>query len=294
MTPGPAAAADWVMTELPRTQPPTDPESLLVQIGTVLGWFRSTSEAQEKAERWRKPFLTRLRFAINDPERRGRPTRFEFNSSNEDLIQGACYVEDGHSQQLREGKGRREHMDTYLAYVRSLTGRQFEGVCRGVLDLLGCENPVVTPRGNDQGIDFHGRMEMRGRLNMQYVQTAVDEAMHSYIVGQAKQIAGNVGTSEIRDLVGAVEIARLGISADEGQALRDLGMRPYDSVWRFFVTTGDFSRDSLKLLNRLGLVGIDGEMVASILADHAVADVNGVCDRSAFDSWLASHLPADG
>lgn len=292
MKPGPAAAAEWVMTELPMMQGPTDPESLLVQIGALLGWFPSTSAAQEKAERWRRPFLTRLRFAINDPERRGRPTRFEFNSSNEELIQGACFVEDGHSQELREGKRRRQHMDTYVTYIRSLTGRQFETVCRGLLDLLGCEEPVVTPRGNDQGIDFHGRMEMRGRLNMQYVQTAVDQAMRSYIVGQAKQIAGNVGTSEIRDFVGAVELARLGISADEGKALQELGMRPLDSVWRFFVTTGDFSRDSLKLLTRVGLVGIDGATVASILADHAVADVDGVCDRDKFDQWLGSHVPA--
>jgi hypothetical protein len=291
MTPGPAVAVDWIMTELPRTQSPIDPEVLLVQIGTRLNWFSSSEDAQEKAERWRTPFLTRLRFVINDPERRGRPTRFEFNSSTDYLIQGACYVEEGHSSELRDSKRRRQHMDTYLAFIRSLTGRQFEGVCRGVLDLLGCEDPILTPRGGDQGIDFHGRIEMRGRLNMQYVQEAVDEAMHSWVVGQAKQIEGNVSTSEIRDLVGAVEIARLGISADEGQALRELGMRPYDSVWRFFVTTGKFSRDSSKLIYRLGLLGFDGEAVASILADHQVADVDGACDRGAFDTWVASHLP---
>lgn len=294
MAPGPAAAADWVMTKMPRTQPPTDPETLLVKIGTELQWFASDEEAQEKAERWRTAFLKRLRFMINDPERRGRPTRFEFSNSRDDMIQGSCYEEDSHSDALRESKIRRRHMDTYLEFIRTLTGRQFEGVCRGLLALLGCEDPVLTPKGNDQGIDFHGRIQMRGRLNMQYVQTAVDEAMHTWIVGQAKQIEGTVSTPEIRDLIGAVEMARLGISADEGQALRELGMRPYDSVWRFFITTGSFSRDALKLINRLGLLGLDGDMVASILADHEVANVAGVCDPDAFAAWVASHLPADG
>lgn len=294
MKPGPAAAADWVMTEMSRTHPPTDPESLLVEIGTPLKWYASDEDAQEKAERWRKPFLTRLRFSINDPERRGRPTRFEFNSSRDDEIQGSCYEEDAHSDELRESKSRRRHMDEYLEFIRTLTGRQFEGVCRGILALLGCEDPVVTPKGNDQGIDFHGRMEMRGRLNMRYAQTAVDEAMHSWMVGQAKQIGGNVSTAEIRDFIGAVEMARFGISADEGQALRELVMRPYDSTWRLFITTGNFSRDALKLINRLGLLGLDGTMVASILADHQVGDVGGICDCDAFEAWITSHLPPGG
>lgn len=234
MRPGPAAAADWVMERLPRTEPPTDPEVLLVKIGEELGWFASPEDAQEKAELWRLPFLRRLRFSVNDPERRGRARRFEFSASREAMIQGSCYIEDGQAEEVRRSKTRRLQMDTYLGYIRNLTGRQFEGVCRGVLALLGCEDPVLTPRGNDQGIDFFGLIEMRGRLNMAYVETAVDEAMRSYIVGQAKQIAGKVSTSEVRDLVGAVEIARLGVSADEGQALRGLGMRPYDPVWRFF------------------------------------------------------------
>lgn len=294
MAPGPAAAADWVINCLPRAHPPTDPESLIVQIGEELGWFQSPEEAQEKAELWRKRFLNRLRLAINDPERRGRPTRFEFNSVEEEAIQGACFVEPGDSDDLRASKGRRVYIDEYLALIRGLTGRQFEGVCRGLLALIGCEAPILTPRGNDQGIDFHGRLEMRGRLNMAYVQPAFDEALHAWIIGQAKQVAGNVGTPEIRDLIGSVEIALRGISADEGRALTGLEMRPFDSVWRFFVTTGDFSRDALKLINASGLMGIDGLSVAAILADHAVVNGTHGVDPALFDAWVDAQLPAAG
>lgn len=294
MKPGPAAAADWVINSLPRAHPPTDPETLIVKIGDELQWFESPEDAQEKAERWREPFLKRLRFAVNDPERRGRPTRFEFNSSREELVQGACYIEAENSADLRQSKCRRQNIETYVELICGLTGRKFEGVCRGVLALIGCESPVVTPRGNDQGIDFHGRLEMRGRLNMAYAQTAVDEAMHTWIVGQAKQIEGKVGTPEIRDLVGSVEIALHRISADENRALSELGMRPYDSVWRFFITTGDFTRDALKLINRLGLIGIDGLTVAAILSDHEVANLNGAVDLDAFDVWVGSQLPSGG
>lgn len=291
MTPGPAAAAAWVIQKMPRTHPPIDPEQLIVNIGMGEGWFASPDEAQEKAERWRRAFLNRLRIRINDPERLGRFHRFEFNSSSSDLIQGACYEEDADSDELKESKADRQHIDTYRDFIRALTGRQFEGVCHGVLMLLGCDEPALTPRGNDQGIDFYGHLQMRGRLNKRYVQVAVDVAMNTWIVGQAKQIEGKVSTPEIRDLIGAVEMARVGVSADEGRALAELGMKPFDSVMRFFITTGEFSKDASKLVNRLGLVGMDGEMVATLLADHRIADVNGAPDRAAFDAWVQAHLP---
>lgn len=294
MKPGPAAAADWVIRRLPLDHPPTDPEDLIVRIAVDEAWFSSLEEAQEAAESWRARFINRLTLHINDPERRSRPTRFEFNSSSQDAIQGSCFAEDSDSDELKLSKAARSCADDYRALIKSLTGREFEGVCRGLLELMGCEDPVVTPKGNDQGIDFHGRLELAGRLNKTYAQPSVDRAMRTWIVGQAKQIDGVVGTGEVRDLIGSIELAKRGVSADDGRALKELSIKPFESSIGLFVTTGEVSRDAWKLINRAGLVCMDGEMVAVLLADHSVADNNGVVDSALFTAWVEGQLPGTG
>jgi hypothetical protein len=155
---------------------------------------------------------------------------------------------------------------------------------------MGCEKPVLTPRANDQGIDFYGLLEMAGRLNRKYAQGSVDRAMRSWIVGQAKQIGNPVGTPEIRELTGSLEFARYKVYADGGAALGKLDLKPYDSVFPLFITTGAFTRDAWRLIDGSGLVGMDGPMVAAMLADHCVADADGDCDPEAFRAWVEMHL----
>lgn len=290
MKAGPAAAVEWVNTSLPLDRAPIDPESLLVEIALSHSWCSSKAEAQERAESWRARFVNRLRFQVNDLDREARMLRYEFNGSREDWIQGSCHIESENSQELQASKSRRMFTDDYLVLMRDLSGRQFEAVCRGVLDLIGCSDPVLTPRANDQGIDFFGQISMKGRLNMKYEQVAIDRSMAVWIVGQAKQVAGKVSTPEVRDLIGAVELARHHISADQERALSGLGMRPFDAVWRIFVTTGEFSRDARNLINDAGLLGYDGLQIATLLADHEVADPT--CDTGVFHQWLDEQLAA--
>lgn len=289
MLPGQAAAAQWVILKFPLTHEPIDLEALIVKIGNAESWFASDDEAQELAEKWKDGFASRLTKYLNDAVAHGWPARYEFNSSDPDSIQGSSFIEGTESEELQCEKSARVHMDTYLKLAQGLSGRQFEAVCRGILHLMGCENPVLTPRGNDQGIDFYGLLRMTGRLDRKYVR-GIDRAMRSWVIGQAKQVGEPVGTPEIRELIGSLQLAGYKINADKGKALAKLDLKPYDSVMVFFITTGTFSRDAWSLIDQTGFVGMDGLTVAALLADHCVADVNGECDASAFHTWVESEL----
>lgn len=291
MQPGQAAAAQWVIFEFPLAHEPIDLEALIVNIGNKESWFASDDEAQELAEKWKGGVATRLKKFLNDAVLRGWPARYEFNSSDPDSIQGSSFIEGTESEELQREKSARIHMDTYMKFAQELTGREFEAVCRGILNLMGCENPVLTARGNDQGIDFYGLLRMTGRLDRKY-ERGIDRAMRSWIIGQAKQVGEPVGTPEIRELMGSIQLAQFGVNADKGRALAQLDLKPYDSVMPFFITTGTFSRDAWSLIDQTGLVGMDGPTVAALLADHCVADVNGACEAEAFHAWVESELGA--
>lgn len=293
MQTGPATAADWVIANFSLTHEPVGLEAFIVEIGRLESWFTSDEEAQESAEKWKDRVANRLRKNLDDARRRGRPARYDFNSSNPLALQGSSFVEASDSPELQRDKTARVHMDDYLRLTQTLTGREFEAVCRGILEFMGCENPVLTPRSNDQGIDFFGLLEMVGRLNKKYARGSIDSAMRSWIVGQAKQIGGPVSTPEIRDLTGSIELARFGISADGGKALQQLTLKPYDPIFRLFITTGDFTRDALSLIDATGMLGMDGLSVAALLCDHCVAELNGMCDPEKFREWMQVHLGGD-
>lgn len=289
MEAGPASAADWIVDEFPLTQDPIRIETVIVRIAVREGWFASVAEAEVAAERWAPKVATRLTNSLNAARARGWPTRFEFNSSNPDAIQGACFAEPLDSDELKSAKSAGAFADDYLTVIRGLTGRQFEAVCRGVLVLLDCSDAVLTPRSGDQGIDFFGRIPMVGRLGRVYVRGSIDRAMSTWVVGQAKQIGEPVGSGEVRELIGAIEGARRQISTDDGKALKELDLKPYGSAFGFFITTGDFTRGALQLIDQYGLLAMDGPAVASFLAEHAVADNSGSFDATVFDAWLATH-----
>lgn len=290
MDAGPAAAADWIIAEFPLQQEPLGIETAVVMIAVRERWFGTVAEAEVAAERWADKVKTRLIIHLNNARQRGWHTRFEFNSSNPDTIQGSCFSEPHDSPELIESKRAGALTDDYLLLAQDLTGRDFEAVCRGILVLMGCEDAVLTPRSGDQGIDFYGRIAMVGRLGRAYARGAIDRAMNTWLVGQAKQVGDPVGPGEVRELVGSIEGARRNISTDDGRALSQLDLKPYGSAFGLFVTTGEFTSGALRLIDQHGLLAMDGPTVASFLAEHRVAEQAGAVDASIFRAWLEGHL----
>jgi hypothetical protein len=261
-----------------------------VEICVGEGWAPDTSSAAEKAESWEERFLNNLRNTYNELAVLGRPCGYAFNSSSEYMIQGFAYIEGGEDEALRAAKARRGRMSTYTEALKSLTPRQFEKVCRGMLREIGALSPTLTKASGDEGIDFYGRLavNVEGKEGSPF--PGIHSVLNVWLVGQAKHyLKGHAATPDIRELVGSVALARSSVFSNvSGVVYDNLDIRLCDPIFYLFFTTGTISPPGWRLLARSGVVGMDGEMVAAFLCDRDVGLVDDEFDIGAFATWLDS------
>lgn len=283
--------AQVIIASFDMTAPPRTLTEVIADLSLLEGWHPTAAEAQEYGERIEGSVRRRLIMHLDRRNAQGQACRYDFNSSSEYLIQGACFVAPNDSFELGAAKLRRMQASDYLAALRTLQPREFESACRGVLVTMGADDATLTRSANDQGIDFFGRLSLKGRLAQQYHLPSFDTTLSVWLVGQAKHYqATQVATPDIRELVGSVELARARVYADSGAALAGLNIRRCDPVFYLFLTTGTISSDGWTLLHRSGVLAMDGETLASFMADSGIAvDENGALDVSKFAQWLQDH-----
>jgi len=287
---GPVLAAGLLGKVLSIDSSPKPATSLLVEICLGEECFSTDIEAREAAERWASDFLATLRREVNRSGDLGRPCFFVFNSSSEYMIQGAAYEEPQDSPALKRAKTNRRRFGDYISTLRSLNPRDFEAVCAGILAAFGVVEPVLTPYSADEGIDFYGHLKLRGLLFLDDVLPNVGEQMNIWLVGQAKHYQrGRVSTFEIRDLVGAVHLARAQAFASEKSKYRDLQIRPCDAVFYLIFSTGELSRATWTLIKKSGVIGMDGPMVAAFLADRGIGVENDRFSSRKLQTWIAKY-----
>lgn len=289
MRPGPVAACDLIETVVLIDSPPRASLEILVEIIEAESWAESTATAFEKAEQWDERFRRRLQTRMSDLHADGRVCAYAFNSSSDYMIQGAGFVEPGvDSEELAASKLRRQIFGKHLEFLRSVRPYEFETLCRGILSALGVENPAVTPRTADEGIDFYGHLKI-GTIMSPDTLPGLHTALNVWMIGQAKHYpTGQAATPEIRELVGAVELARAGAFSRVSNAYSDLEMKLCDPVFFLFFTTGSISGPGWRLLRASGVVGMDGEMIAAFLAEQGVGMQDGDFDDAAMAQWVAS------
>lgn len=118
----------------------------------------------------------------------------------------------------------------------------------------------------------------------------VRRQLSAWMIGQAKHYStGDVSTFEIRDLVGAIELAKGQAFGAAGEKYADLDLRVCDPVFYLFFTTGRITLNSWRLLAKSGVAGMDGSMVASFLADHAIGSHNGTFQDYLLKKWIARY-----
>ena len=161
-------------------------------------WADDPNVARESAERWEINVLARLRTELTNLNERGRPAKYTFNSSSDNLIQGACFPEPGDSEQLADKKRRRFHYYDYYTALQGLTPRHFELLCGKIIGLLGVLKPVVTKASADEGIDFYGKLALGSFFYPNDLSPTVQQQMNIWLVGQAKHYkATQSGTPEL-------------------------------------------------------------------------------------------------
>ncbi|MBM7780939.1 restriction endonuclease [Arthrobacter tumbae] len=272
--------------------PPVDVADVIVNFGGTQGWFSSSQEAVERAATWKPGLLKRLRRVLTSAREQGRFVRFDFNASDETQIQGHCYPDARDSSDFALEKEGRIEVDDYRDAIVRGTSSEFESICRGVLALVGCRAPVLTPHSNDQGFDLFGEYSMEGRLDRRYHLGGPDRAMTVWIAGQAKKYADEVGVDHVREFIGARELMKLGIFTDGGKALERFTPKAYQPVYLFFMTTGRLTRGAVDLITQTGVVLFDLESIAVLLADHNVATGPSGFEQSLFDTWVKENQSA--
>ena len=286
MPPGPTSVVKCLLDSYSLT---TRPKRLLdVVEATILEnrWADHVNFAAEIAESWSSRIKTQLRIKLNELQGIGRPARIAFNSSDFEYVQGACFVEPGDPPQIQEQKRRRCRVDQYQCFIRQLTPGDFELLCRRVLELFGVRAPCLTRGTADEGIDFFGRLEGESIFFPHDLQPTIQKQLSIWLVGQAKQYANvQTGTPAIRDLVGAVTLAKSGGISTEQSPFPGLKIRVSDPVFVMLVTGGTLSKRAWVLAERSGVIGIDGELMAAFLVDRG-SDLGDDPKFTEFYNWL--------
>lgn len=286
---GPIIAVKLLEDRIPINAPPRPIVEWLEEIIVTEGWY-SQPEAREIAERWGPRALQEIRKRMNELIQIGKPLRIVLNSSSDYYVQGAAFVEGTEPIEVRVAKQRRSELERYKEALATLSSREFEAMCKGILQLLRVTNPTITPSTVDEGIDFYGRLELSYHIFPEDWQPILQQQLNVWLIGQAKHYQkSKVSTPDLRDLVGAVVLARgRAFSRNALSKFSDLHIKPCDPVFFIFFTTGSISRDGWQLLKRSGIVGMDGEMLAAFLADRGVGTEEGRFNLVAFKNWVSS------
>lgn len=117
----------------------------------------------------------------------------------------------------------------------------------------------------------------------------VHKQLFVWLIGQAKHyVKQSVGTKDIRELVGSVELAKRGAYASSQMPHTGLEIRQADPVCCILLTTGVLTSDSWALLRRSGVIGMDGEMIAAFLADKEAGQDGQGFELDTFVEWLGT------
>ena len=289
---GPASICQFILTQLDVSADPSPVLEIIVKATIVLGWHSTRDEAYDDAERWKDAVLQRLRDELDGLNRAGRFSVFTFNSALPDHVQGSAFIEPHDAEDVKDAKRRRGHFAAYGQFLQQISPREFEALCSGILKELGVLDPVLTQSSVDEGIDFYGKLPVGSKLLPNAVFPGIQSQMAIWMVGQAKHyVKGQVSTPDVRELVGSVVLARSRAFSVNRNKYADLLIRACDPVFVLFFSTGRISSQGWSLLEAAGVIGMDGPMVAAMLADFRVCtDGNNEFSEEMFSRWISGFL----
>lgn len=287
MKPGAALAVALISRYLAQDAEPTPARALLRHIGRSAEWMDSEDDLAEAAELWESKFLRLARRELSRLHELGRVAPFAFNSSDPSCLQGAAFIEPADPEDVAAAKRNRARLTTYSSALADLTATEFEVLCRGVLSVLGVEDVYVTPRSADEGLDFYGVTTGERLLAPSSTIGSFSKQVSVWLLGQAKHYSkASVTTSEIRNLVGSVTLAKAQAYGSVSPKYENLRIRVCDPVVCLFFTTGRLTSTSWRIATKSGVAALDGDMIAALLAENEIGVVDGHYSPTAFLSWL--------
>jgi hypothetical protein len=287
MRKGPSILSQIILSENKLDSKPALITDIATNLILELGWEKNKELARECAEKWEPTLKSKLKIEINRLLEMGRPPRITFNSSSEYMIQGACFIEPIDQMETKDSKNRRLQSDLYYDVFEELNPTQFEKLCGGLIGLIGVDKPYVTKSTSDDGIDFYGSISLGSIFFPKDLTPTIQKQLTIWIIGQAKHYKiSQLGTQEIRDLAGSVLLGRSQAFGSSESPFPHLKTRVGDPIFSILITTGTLSANAWRLLQRSGIIGMDGEMVAAFLADRSAGQDDGNFKKENFMRWI--------
>ncbi len=157
----------------------------------------------------------------------------------------------------------KKFLDRYrstFTFVQKVSPKEFESLCAYYVSLLGCEDFRVTRWSSDQGLDFYGTLPFKEKNLFGPVSEKV------FLIGQAKLYNAKVGTGEIREFFGSIELLKRKLYSDEKYAYSfATELKPYTLINPIFISSSSFSKDAIKLCKSVGIRIIDIVKLISLL-----------------------------
>jgi Restriction endonuclease len=213
------------------------------------------------------------------------------SSRNNRTVLGSCCIEPDDSDPIKAAKRARLYKPELLNAIRTLTFAEFEKFGSKVLRELGASTVRVTPRSNDQGIDFYGILSIGEVANVPPPICRLAHDVTLRFAGQAKHYPNNpIGPDVIRELIGAIELARYKTFTSDPDLFEDFALLPFHPLLALLFTTGQFTSGAIELGEKAGIILRSGEQLAVFLADRGVGVIQQGnetnYDDPTFRAWL--------
>jgi hypothetical protein len=237
-------------------------------------------------------FLSELRNHWNEcTGSTGQHCPYEFAVTDDQVVQGCAWISENDPPEMRAQRAALATQFSPLTQaIRGLTPDEFESLGAGVLGVIGVRDARVTKRSQDEGIDFFGKLHMSDFLLQNHALPNVEKQLEVWVIGQAKHyVVDPVGTGPIRELVGSCALARAGVWPIQGETYsKSIQVRQHDPVYALMITCGQFSQPAWRLMATAGVIGMDGPMLAQLLAlSGQFTGANNDFDGERFSTWLA-------
>ncbi|WP_127531112.1 restriction endonuclease [Paenibacillus kobensis] len=220
---------------------------------------------------------------LEDNRKSGTYPWFDFYEGTS-YIRGPFHIDLSDEEFVRNEKTKLAvHFDGMKRVLTGISFEEFEEICGAILSLLGAKNCKRTPHSKDQGIDFFGTISLSDLSNSEYPFVQFQHNFILWVIGQAKHYPnGQVGTEELRSLVGSISLARFGEFATKGMVSDNVKLRSLDPIFALFLTTGDYSAESRKLAEKSGIIlkNIDDISYLLIRNDIGITMTNGITKES--------------
>lgn len=178
---------------------------------------------------------------------------------------------------IRDWRARHRCRPALERSLRLLDPTKFEQLCGQILDAVGCQEVYVTTAQKDDGVDVMAKLALRSWSDGLAVDGVglhqIIGGIHFLVYGQAKRYseANKVTQEEVQRLEGSWKSVRnayfqRNLAKDREVALNRIGYRPADPVLLLMATTSEFTRGAHVKGKDLGVVLLDGQQIAHLLA----------------------------